>query len=319
MRYFIKFLLVAFIICLSTGLQAQTKAEMLDELLNKYNEYGIFNGSVLIADKTGIILKKGYGYADFDNRIKNTTETQFRMGSITKQFVATIIMKLVEAGKINLDDPLTKYIPEYRHDTGDRITIHQLLNHTSGIHSYTNVPGWWQDSTKFRFTKDHMIKYAHSGDLEFEPGTQYNYNNTGYYLLGVIAEKVSGIPYEQLLKEWIFEPAGMTSTGIEREENPPSNLAQGYVPQGMNFVKDEYFYMPNALGAGDVYSTVEDMYKWDRLLYGDEFVSKDAKKKMWHPYLEDYGYGWVIMNENADEPREGQFHHIMAHRRDKRF
>jgi CubicO group peptidase (beta-lactamase class C family) len=275
-------------------LDAQTMAERLNQLMKEYNSNEIFNGSILIADSSGIILEKGYGFANLDENIENTAQTQFRIGSVTKQFVATVIMQLAEEGKIDLSDPITKYLPEYRKDTGDSVTIHQLLNHTSGITSYTNIPGWWRDSTKYRFSKDHMIKYAHSGDLEFPPGTDYSYNNTGYYLLGVIAERVSGVPYELLLRQRIFDPAGMNRTGVEREEFPPPNLAQGYLRNGLSFVKDDYFYMPNALGAGDVYSTVGDLYKWDRALYTDEYLSSVSKQRMWTPYLNEYGYGWVI-------------------------
>ena len=200
----------------------------------------------------------------------------------------------MEEGKIGLNDPITKYIPEYRKDTGDSVTIHQLLNHTSGIRSYTNIPGWWMDSTKYKFSKDHMIKYAHSGDLEFAPGTDYSYNNTGYYLLAIIAERAAGVPYELLLRQRIFDPAGMDRTGVEREEFPPPNLAQGYLRSGLTFVKDDYFFMPNALGAGDVYSTVGDLYKWDRALNTDEFLSNISKERMFTPYINEYGYGWVI-------------------------
>ena len=305
MRYFTKFLLVTLILCFSiTGVQAQTKAEKLDSLLSMYNEYKIVNGVVLVAENGEILLEKGYGYADFDTKTPVTPENQFRIGSVTKEFVSMVIMQLVEEGKINLDDPMTKYLPEYRHDTGDRITIRELLNHTSGIKSYTNVPGWWRDSTKFKFTKDHMIKYAHSGDLEFEPGTDYNYNNTGYYLLGIIAERVAGVPYEDLIVERIMKPVGMTHSGIEREDNPPSNRANGYNWIGIKLEDDPYFYMPNALGAGDIYSTAGDLYKWDRALYTEKLLPEQYKKMMWTPYLQQYGFGWVISNANGTGARD---------------
>ena len=283
-----------FLFVILNNASTQTIQEKLDNLLDTYNRYGIFNGTVLVADSTGILLEKGYGYANFDENIKNTPQTQFRIGSVTKQFVATVIMQLVEEGKIGLNDPISRYIPEYRKDTGDSVTIHQLLNHTSGIRSYTNIPGWWADSTKFEFTEDHMLKHALAQDFDFTPGSDYAYNNTGYYLLAIIAERAAGVPYELLLRQRIFDPAGMNSTGVERSNFPPPNLAQGYIRKGLNFVEDDFFLMTNAKGAGDVYSTVGDMYKWDRALYGSEYLSDISKEKMWSPYLNEYGYGWVI-------------------------
>ncbi len=120
----------------------QSKSDKLEELLSKYNEYDILNGVVLVAEKGEIILEKGYGYADFDSKTPVTPQHQFRIGSVTKQFVASVIMQLIAEGKMSLDDVITDHITEYRKDTGSRITIRQLLNHTAGIHSYTNIPGW---------------------------------------------------------------------------------------------------------------------------------------------------------------------------------
>ncbi|HLT24194.1 MAG TPA: serine hydrolase, partial [Ignavibacteria bacterium] len=146
----------------------------------------------------------------------------------------------------------------------------------------------------FEFTEDHMLKHALAQDFDFTPGSDYAYNNTGYYLLAIIAERAAGVPYELLLRQRIFDPAGMNSTGVERSNFPPPNLAQGYIRKGLNFVEDDFFLMTNAKGAGDVYSTVGDMYKWDRALYGSEYLSDISKEKMWSPYLNEYGYGWVI-------------------------
>ncbi len=229
---------------LNGNLFSQPLKEKLDNLLQEYNKNELFNGTALIADSTGIVLEKGYGMADFSSNIENNPQTQFRIGSLTKQFVATVILQLSNEGKLSLDDKISKYLPEYRKDIGDKVTIHQLLNHTSGIKSYTNIPNWWKDSSKVKFSKKHLITISHASELEFEPGSNYNYNNTGYYLLGIIAERAAGVPYELLLRQRIFDPAEMNSTGIEREENPPPNLAQGYMRKGVNFVEDDFFYMP---------------------------------------------------------------------------
>jgi CubicO group peptidase (beta-lactamase class C family) len=289
--------LIASLLCLSKISFSQDKAEKIDDLLKRYNEYGLFNGSALVAENGKVIFKSGYGFANMEWKVPNTPDTKFRIGSISKQFTATIIMQLVEEGKIKLDGKLTDYLPNYRKDTGDKVTIHQLLNHTSGILPYTSMPNVWSDSLRNHYDQDYMIKHFHSGDLQFEPGTQFAYNNTGYYLLGVIAEKVTGKKLGQLLKERIFTPLGMTNTASEDDEVVVDKKANGYLKFGNSFRLDPYFYMPNALGAGQMYSTVEDMVKWDQALYTNKILSEESKEKMFTPYLANYGYGWGIATD----------------------
>src|SRR5436190_5055194 len=161
----------------------QDKATKIDQLISLHNKYGQFNGSVLVADNGKIIYKKGFGLANMEWNIPNQPDTKFRLGSITKQFTATLILQLVEQGKIKLDGKLTDYLPDYRKDTGDRVTIHQLLNHTSGIPSYTDQPGFLQDVSRNPYTVADFVKKYTSGDLEFEPGSKFSYNNSGYFLL----------------------------------------------------------------------------------------------------------------------------------------
>lgn len=294
----IKIVLLIFVtsfLCISNfSFPQDNKAEKIDDLIKRYNEYGLFNGSVLVADHGKVVFKKGYGYANMEWKVPNTPDTKFRIGSISKQFTATIIMQLVEEGKVKLDGKITDYLPDYRKDTGDKITIHQLLNHTSGILPYTSMPNVWSDSLRNHYDEGYMIKHFHSGDLQFEPGTKFNYNNTGYYLLGVIAEKVTGKKFGQLLKERILLPLEMKNTASEDEEVVVDKKANGYLKFGNSYRLDPYFYMPNALGAGQMYSTVEDMVKWDQALYTNKILSEESKDKMFTPYLSNYGYGWGI-------------------------
>src|SRR5688500_1856382 len=135
-------------LAITTPLLAASKAESIDALLRKYNELRQFNGSVLVADASGVVHKKGYGYANFEWQIPNTPDTRFRLGSITKQFTAMVVLQLVAEGKIKLDDRISTHLPDYRKDTGERITIAQLLNHTSGIKSYTALPGFFQNDAR---------------------------------------------------------------------------------------------------------------------------------------------------------------------------
>src|ERR1041385_1040776 len=189
------------ILAASANVLAQDKAAKIDELMKVYNSYRQFNGAVLVAENGKVIFKKGYGMANMEWNIPVETDTKFRLGSITKQFTSMLIMQLVQEGKIKLDGKLTDYLTDYRKDTGDRITIHQLLNHTSGIPSYTGLPNFFQDISRNPYTVSDFVKKYASGDLEFEPGTKWNYNNSGYFLLGAIIERVSGKTYEQVLKD----------------------------------------------------------------------------------------------------------------------
>ena len=296
-NYYLKFAIIIFAVCffnIQNQGYSQDKASEIDELLSLYNEYEIFNGAALVAENGEVIFKKGYGLANMDWNITNEPDTKFRIGSITKQFVAMLIMQLVEEGKIDLNGKLTDYLPEYREDTGDKITIHHLLTHTSGITSYTNLPGVWQDSLKNHYTQEEMIKLLHSSDLEFEPGTEFNYNNTGYYLLGAIVERIYDKPVGEVLQEKIFEPLGMTNTGVDRENIILEKRATGYVPGAYVYEINPYIYMPNVMGAGDMYSTVEDLYKWDRALYTEKLLSDKFKTTKFTPFLNDYAYGWSV-------------------------
>jgi CubicO group peptidase (beta-lactamase class C family) len=280
---------------------AQDKATRIDEVMTKLVENKQFNGTVLVAEDGQIILKKGYGYANMDWKIPNTVDTKFRIGSITKQFVAMQIMQLVEEGKIELEAKLIDYIPEYRKDTGQKITIHHLLTHTSGIPSYTGLPSFWSDSTRNPYDVDYMIQEFHSGDLEFEPGTEYRYNNSGYFLLAVIIERITGKSFEENLQQRILDPVKMTNSGVDRNLEILDKRSYGYMNLLSGYANEPYFYMLNALGAGDMYSTVEDLFLWDRALHDDKILSEKSKSIMFTPFLNGYAYGWGVYYQMLSE------------------
>ncbi len=191
--------LLLIIFSAATAAFAQDKAQKIDELLKAYQDYGQLNGTVLVVDSGKVIYKKGFGMANMEWEIPNSADTKFRIGSVTKQFTAALIMQLVEEGKIKLDGKMTDYLPDYRKDTGAKVTVHQLLNHTSGIPSYTSLPGFG-DVSRDPYTVKDFVKKLASGDLEFELGTKYSYNNSGYFLLGAIIEQVTGKPYAKVLQ-----------------------------------------------------------------------------------------------------------------------
>ena len=160
---------------------SQSKADQIDQLISKYAEYGKFNGSVLVSDQGKVIYKKGFGMANMEWDIPNAPDTKHRLGSITKQFTAMLILQLAEAGKIDLQAPVTKYLPEYSKESGDKITIHHLLTHTSGIPNYTSFPKFFEDESRTPYTPEEFLKVFEDKDLDFEPvGILYLFNNVAF-------------------------------------------------------------------------------------------------------------------------------------------
>jgi CubicO group peptidase (beta-lactamase class C family) len=295
--------LVLLLASLAAPLLAASKAERIDALVRRYNELRQFNGAVLVADESGVIHKKGYGYANFEWQIPNAPDVRFRLGSITKQFTSMVIMQLVAEGKIRLDDRVTTHLTDYRKDTGDRVTIAHLLNHTSGIPSYTGLPGFFANESRNPYVPAAFVKKWASGDLEFEPGAKWAYNNSGYFLLGAIIEKVTGKTYAEALQERIFDPLGMKASGYDLAAPLIPKRASGYQLAGGRYVNAPYLDMTIPYAAGSLYSTVEDLYLWDRALYTEKLLKDDLKKQMFTPGLQNYGFGWGIKKTKLDDEK----------------
>ena len=273
---------------------ADSKADAIESLLDRYHELGTFNGAALVAENGKVIFKKGFGFADFEWKSPNTPDTKFRLGSITKQFTAALLLQLVEEGKVSLETPLSDALPYYRADTGAIITIHHLLAHTSGIPSYTGLPDFFKDVSRDPYAvRDFVLEYC-SGDLEFEPGAEFRYNNSGYFLLGAIIEQVTGKGYAQALEERILDPLGMRASGYDLAAPLLEKRARGYERGLLDVRNADYLDMSLPFAAGALYSTVEDLYLWDQALYGDRVLPPAAKERMFTPNLEHYGYGWGI-------------------------
>ena len=273
---------------------AQDKAKKLDALVSQYVANGQFNGTVLVAEKGQVVFKKGYGMANMEWKIPNTPDTKFRLGSITKQFTAMLIMQLVEQGKLKLDGKIIDYLPDYPKATGDKITIHHLLTHTSGIPSYTGFPKFFENDSRDPYTPEAFTKKFSDLPLEFEPGTKFSYNNSGYFLLGVILEKVTGKSYATVLKESITTPLKLGDTGYDLAGPLIAKRAAGYEKRNGSYVNAPYLDMSLPYAAGSLYSTVEDLYRWDQALYSDKLISAQAKQTMFTPFLANYAYGWGI-------------------------
>ena len=285
---------------LSSAIFAQSKAEKIDELMNKYEEYKQFNGSLLVAENGEVVLKKGYGLANMEWDIPNAPNTKHRLGSITKQFTAMIIMQLLEEGKIDLDKTVSAYLPDYPNENGDQITIHHLLTHTSGIPNYTSFPGFFQEKSRDPYSPNEFTKTFADSSLAFTPGEKFSYSNSGYFLLGVIIEEVTGKSYEEVLKDRILEPLDMKDTGFDHHESILKNRASGYDQRGNVYRNTAYLDMSIPYAAGSLYSTVEDLYKWNKALISNKLISKMNKELMFSPHISSgrdaYGYGWSVGN-----------------------
>ncbi len=301
-RFFLKALtFLCFITLMSSQIitaQTQSKAAQIEDLINLYSEYGQFNGSVLVAEDGEVIYKNGFGKANMEWDIPNAPNTKHRLGSITKQFTAMLILQLVEEGKLKLDVPITTYLPDYPKATGDKITLHHLLTHTSGIPNYTSFPKFFDDTSRDPFTPTDFILQFKEMELEFVPGEKFSYSNSGYFLLGVIIEKVTGKSYEDNLMEKIFKPLNMKDSGFDHQSVILKNRASGYEKRGDSYINAPYLDMSIPYSAGSLYSTVEDLYLWDRALTSNKLLSEKNKKLMFAPHIKSgsgtYGYGWGV-------------------------
>jgi len=268
---------------------------LIDELLGLYHMYGHFNGAALAAEGEGFRYAKGFGYANLEWQIPNTTATKFRIGSLTKQFTAVLVLQSVSEGALALDQPVSSVLPYYRRDTGDRISIEQLLNHTSGIPNYTALPNFAASLARQGMATEPFVREWCSGDLEFEPGTEWSYNNSAYFMLGAILETITGTPYPALLRERILGPLDMHDTGYDLSEPLLPRRASGYDRDLEGYRNTSFLDMSLPGAAGAMYSTVEDLQRWERALYTDQLLDGAAREAMFRPGLGNYGYGWVVL------------------------
>ena len=266
----------------------------LEQVANSYTANNAFMGTVLVANGDQLLLDKGYGMAVLEWNIPNTPDTKFRLGSLTKQFTATLILLMQQDGKLNINDPVSKYLPDAP-KAWEKITLANLLGHTSGIPNFTGFKefGAWAASAH---TWDETYAFFKDKSLDFEPGTKYEYSNSNYEVLGGILEKVSGKKYDDLLRERLFAPLGMNDSGLDNDELILPRRAQGYKPgpKGMTVARSESMSVP--FSAGSIYSTTGDLLKWEHGLFGGKVLSPDSLKAMTTPGKGDYGLGVMVNN-----------------------
>jgi CubicO group peptidase (beta-lactamase class C family) len=268
---------------------AQEAGSRLEQVAQSYAARGQFMGSVLVARGEEILLNQGYGSANLEWEISNTPRTKFRLGSVTKQFTAAAILLLEEQGKLNVDDPVQKHLPDAP-SAWDGITIRHLLSHTSGIPNFTSFPEYrtWQLSAS---TPEQSVARFRDKPLEFKPGEKWAYSNSGYLLLGYLIEKISGQSYAQFLQESIFTPLGMKDSGVDSNSEIIPRRAAGYTPSPKGPQHAGFIHMSIPHAAGALYSTTDDLLRWQRGLFGGTVLKEDSLKKMTTPVLNQYGYG----------------------------
>ncbi len=295
--------LVSLLILTCVGFPQSNTKSKLDAYMNHAEKAG-FSGSVLVAEKDKILLSAGYGLADKENDIPFTKDTVSSIGSITKQFTGAGILKLQMMGKLNVNDPITKYFQNVPEDKQD-ITLHHLLTHTAGLpgaigHDFDPV------------NRNDFIELVQHTELRRQPGTLYEYSNVGYSLLGIIIELVSGKSYEEFLHEYLFKPANMLNTGYLIPQWDEAVLAHGYEGDEDWGTLLSHPWLEDGpgwhlRGNGGLLSTVEDMYKWHKALEKNAILGEKEKKLYYQPHVQEgegaesfYGYGWAVFTTPRD-------------------
>jgi len=300
-KLFYYFLLFLFILP-GFSIQAKNIESTVDKLFDGLVNDNLISGTILIARDGQVVLAKGYGLANREWNIPNTPDTKFRLGSITKQFTAMGILILVDQGKVSLDDTLDKFLPQY--PNAAKIKIHHLLNHTSGVQSYNRIKDYYQKLSR-EMSIEEVIDWFKDEPPVGEPGEKFVYSNSGYVLLTAIIEKVSKKSYEEFLEENIFKPLGMHNTGQDVFEKILPYRAAGYTIYQGSLCRAPYRYMPFTSGAGSLYSTVLDLFKWGQAIIDNKLISKQLKIRMLTPGKGNYGYGWFVRDDFG--------HHLIEH------
>ena len=284
------------------GLDAAALQQKVDELMNAHVRVNDFHGSVLLASGGTPLVSKGYGFANIEWQVPNTPQTKFRIGSITKQFTSMLVMQLRERGKLKLEDSVCAHLTPCP-DAWKPVTIHHLLTHTSGIPTYTAIPAW-RETNMVPKTVEQMLAIFRDLPLQWTPGEKFAYNNSGYFMLGAVIEKVTGRKYEEALQEMILTPLALTDTGYDWPGPILTRRAAGYQGRGPGLVNAAALDMQQPYAAGSLYSTVEDLLKWDQALYTDRLLPAAARQMLWTPFKNNYGFGWTIA-----EPSPATFGH----------
>jgi CubicO group peptidase (beta-lactamase class C family) len=280
------------------GCSSKSFEQEIDRIFEKYNKDNSPGAAVAVFENSNIIFSKGYGLADIEKKVKIDSNTNFRLASVTKQFTAMCILMLYEQGKLSLDDKLSKFFPGFP-DYADNIIIENLLQHTSGIRDYED---YIDDTVTVQLKDKDVLNIVMAQDSTyFEPGSEHRYSNSGYAVLAMIIEKISGKTFAEFLKENIFDPLGMVNTvAFEEGISKVPNRSYGYNDTDSGMVFSDQSMTSAVLGDGGIYTSINDMQKWDAALTQYRLISKELQEKAWTKgttsdgEVFDYGYGWRL-------------------------
>jgi len=289
--------IVLFSFLVACGAGGLEPAEEMDRAMAEFARLDLFSGTVLVARGGDIVYARAFGEANKDHHVANMLETKFNIGSIGKTFTGVAIMQLVEHGKVELDAPVSRYLDGFPY--GDSIKIHHLLSHTSGMSNYMAHPEYRARMSGLRKIDD-WLPLIYDQELIFDtPGERFAYSNSGIVTLGAVIEKVAEMPYDSYVRANILAPSGMTDTGLNYLEEVVPNRATGYTKHASGAFTSAVLQMPPASADGGLETTVLDMLKFDRALYGTTLLSEASKQKMFTPNLENYAYCWRVAVDNG--------------------
>jgi len=267
-------------------------AARMDQIVQSYVTNNSFMGSVLVARDAQVLFSKGYGSANLEWNVPNAPNTKFRLGSVTKQFTAASILLLEERGKLSVSDPVKKYLPDAP-AAWDKITIFHLLTHTSGIPNFTSFPDYAK-LEPFATTAEQVVARFRDKPLDFQPGEKWSYSNSGYVLLTYLIEKITGGSYKTFVQENIFTPLGMKDSGYDSNSAVIPHRASGYTLVNNQLENAGFVHMSVPQGAGALYSTTEDLLKWEQGLFGGKVLRAASLQKMTTPFKDDYAFGLEV-------------------------
>ena len=295
---FKKNILLLFCLVALQILFAQSKKDKFSAVMKTYHNYNMFDGSVLVAENGKIIYQDAFGMANREWNIPNTVDTKFMIGSVSKPITATLMLILVQKGLVSLEKTIENYLPEFKNKPAAKVTIKQLLSHTSGIPNYDIIKDFFPRISRQNFSREDYIKIYKDSLLAFVPGTRYLYSSWGYFTLGYIIEKVTGKSYAQVMKAEIFDKTNMQNSGSYLHTDIVSNRASGYDYGFGEFVSADFRDQSNTMGTGDIYTTVGDLFKFHMGIANNKLLNNDLTKEMFTPGIRParYGYGWFNQN-----------------------
>jgi CubicO group peptidase (beta-lactamase class C family) len=270
----------------------------MDQIVQSYVTQGAFMGSVLVARGNEILFNKSYGSANLEWNISNAANTRFRIGSMTKQFTAASILLLEERGKLNVEDLVSKYLPETP-AAWEKMTIHHVLTHTAGIPDYTAQSNFTSEISWHALTPQQLVALFKDKPLNFAVGEGFRYSNSGYALLGYLIENITGQSYARFVQDNLFAPLRMKDSGYDSSTAINVRRATGYVRQGSEFANAPYTDMTVPYAAGALYSTIEDLRRWEQALFGGKVLRPASLAKMITPFKNGYAYGLSLSTTNG--------------------